>query len=45
MVVKGEDVKMLPVYNEVSNVEKAKTMAPEIIDKAKELFTKKENKE
>lgn len=45
MVVKGEEVKMLPVYNEVSNVEKAITMAPEIIDKAKELFNKKDKKE
>ncbi len=45
MAVCGDDVKMLPVYNEVSSVEKAITMAPEIIEKAKELFGKKENKE
>lgn len=42
MVVNGENVKMLPVYNEVSSLEKAITMAPEIIEKAKELFGKKE---
>ncbi len=45
MVISGDNVKMLPVYNEVSSVEKAITMVPEIIDKAKELFPKKENKE
>ena len=42
MVIKGDDVKMLPVYNELTTVEKVVTMAPEIIDKAKELFPKKE---
>ncbi|MBQ6847727.1 MAG: sporulation protein YtfJ [Clostridia bacterium] len=45
MAVCGDDVKMLPVYNEVSNIERAIAMAPEIIEKAKELFSKKENKE
>lgn len=45
MVVNGENVKMLPIYNEVTSLEKAITMAPEIIEKAKELFSKKENKE
>ncbi len=44
MVINGESVKMMPVYNEVSGIEKAITLAPEIIDKAKELFSKKENK-
>ncbi len=42
MVICGDNVKMMPVYNEVSSVEKAVSMAPEIIDKAKELFTKKD---
>ena len=45
MVISGDNVKMMPVYNEVSSIEKAITMAPEIIEKAKELFPKKENKE
>ncbi len=45
MVICGENVKMLPVYNEVSSLEKAITLAPEILEKAKELFSKKENKE
>ena len=44
MVVNGDNVKMLPVYNEVTSLEKAITMAPEIIEKAKELFSKKEDK-
>ena len=45
IVISGDNVKMLPVYNELTTVEKAVTMAPEIIDKAKELFSKKETKE
>ncbi len=45
MAVCGNDVKMMPVYNEVSSLEKAMTLAPEIIEKAKELFPKKQNKE
>ncbi len=45
MVIKDGDVKMLPVYNELTTVEKAITMAPEIIDKAKELFPKKKESE
>lgn len=44
MAISGDNVKMMPVYNEVSGVEKAINMAPEIIEKAKELFSKKENK-
>ena len=45
MVVNGESVKMMPIYNELSSLEKAVTMAPEIIEHAKELFSKKEKKE
>ncbi len=45
IVISGENVKMLPVYNELTTVEKAVTMAPEILDKAKELFSKKDKKE
>ncbi len=40
IAINGDNVKMLPVYNELTTVEKAITMAPEIIDKAKELFAK-----
>lgn len=43
IVISGGNVKMLPVYNELTTVEKAVSMAPEIIEKAKELFPKKEN--
>ncbi|MBE6776702.1 MAG: sporulation protein YtfJ [Ruminococcaceae bacterium] len=40
IAINGDKVKMLPVYNELTTVEKAITMAPEIIDKAKEIFAK-----
>lgn len=42
IVISGENVKMLPVYNELTTVEKAVSMAPEILDKAKEILGKKE---
>lgn len=42
--VTGDAVKMMPIYNELSTVDKALTMAPELIDKIKELF-KKDKKE
>lgn len=45
IAIQGGNVKMLPIYNDLTTVEKAISMAPEIIDKAKELFPKKENKE
>ncbi|MBR7133251.1 MAG: GerW family sporulation protein [Clostridia bacterium] len=41
IAISGGNVKMLPVYNELTTVEKAVSMAPEIIEKAKELFPKK----
>ena len=40
IAINGGSVKMLPVYNELTTLEKAVTMAPEIIDKAKEIFSK-----
>ncbi len=40
MVIKDGNVKMVPIYNELTTLEKAVTMAPEIIDKAKEIFKK-----
>ena len=40
IAINGDSVKMLPVYNKLTTVEKAISMAPEIIDKAKELFAK-----
>ncbi len=43
IAVNGDSVKMLPVYNEPSGVERAIATAPELIEKVKELFNKKEN--
>ena len=43
IVVSGGDVKMMPIYNELTTVEKAISMTPEIIEKAKEIFKKKDN--
>lgn len=42
--VTGQSVKMMPIYNELTTVDKALTMAPELLDKIKELF-KKENRQ
>ncbi len=42
IVISGDNVKMMPIYNELTTVEKAISMTPEIIEKAKELFSKKE---
>lgn len=43
IVIKDGNVKMMPIYNELTTLEKAITMVPEIVDKAKELFPKKDN--
>lgn len=45
IVISGDNVKMLPVYNELTTVEKAVSMAPEILEKAKELFPKTKEKQ
>ena len=45
IAVNGDSVKMLPVYNELSSAEKAIAMAPELIEKAKELFKKEKPQE
>ncbi len=39
--INGDNVHMMPVYNELSTVDKAINMAPELIDKVKSLFEKK----
>ena len=36
----GQNVKMMPVYNEMTSVDKAISMAPEVLEKAKEIFSK-----
>lgn len=40
IAVNGDSVKMLPVTNELTNLDRALSMAPELIDKAKEFFSK-----
>ena len=45
IVVKDGNVKMLPIYNELTTIEKAISMAPDFVEKAKEIFKKKEDKE
>ena len=39
--INGDNVHMLPVYNETGNIDRALNMAPELIDKIKSLFEKK----
>ncbi len=40
IAVSGENVRILPVYNDMNTVDKAISMAPELIDKVKSVFTK-----
>lgn len=40
IAINGDSVKMLPVTNELTNLDRALAMAPELIDKAKEFFSK-----
>ena len=40
IAVNGENVHMMPVYNELGTIDKAINMAPELIDKVKSLFAK-----
>lgn len=42
IAINGNDIKMLPISNEITNIEKAITMAPELIQKVKQLFKKEE---
>ena len=43
IAVSGDSVKMMPIYNELTSLDKAINMAPELIEKVKDLFPK--NKE
>ena len=45
IAISDGNVKMLPVYNDLTSIEKAITMAPDLIEKVKELFPKKEKKD
>lgn len=44
IAVNGNDVKMLPIYNDLNSIDKAISMVPELIDKIKGLFAKEEIK-
>lgn len=43
IAIKNGNVHMMPIYNELTAAEKAINMAPELIDKVRELFPKKDN--
>lgn len=40
VAVSGQNIRMLPVYSEMTSLDKAINMAPELIDKVKEAFSK-----
>ncbi|WP_289490226.1 GerW family sporulation protein, partial [Klebsiella pneumoniae] len=40
IAVSGEHIRILPINNDTTAVDKAITMAPELIDKVKDLFSK-----
>ena len=40
IAVSGQNIRMMPIYNEMTSLDKAINMAPELIDKVKEVFTK-----
>lgn len=42
IAIKNGNVHMMPIYNELTAAEKAINMAPELIDKVRELFPKKD---
>lgn len=41
LAVSGENVHMMPIYTQMNSLDKAINMAPELIDKVKTLFSKK----
>lgn len=44
IAVSDGNVRMMPVYNELSSFDKAVAMAPDMLERAKELFKKDKNK-
>ena len=44
LVISNGNVRMMPVYNELSSFDKAVAMAPDVLERAKELFKKDKNK-
>lgn len=45
IAISDGNVKMMPIYNEMTTVDKAISMAPEVLQKAKELFSKDKKKD
>ena len=45
IAVSEGNVKMMPVYNELSSFDKAFDLAPEVLEKAKEVFKKEKKKD
>ena len=45
IAVSEGNVKMMPVYNELSSFDKAFALAPEVLEKAKEVFIKEKKKD
>ena len=45
IAVSEGNVKMMPVYNELSSFDKAFALAPEVLEKAKEVFNKEKKKD
>jgi sporulation protein YtfJ len=45
IAVKGDNVHMMPVYNQMDTLDKAINMAPEIVDKIASLFKKEAKKD
>ena len=39
--INGDNVHMMPIYNQMNTIDQAINMAPELIDKVKSLFNKK----
>lgn len=44
IAVSDGNVRMMPVYNELSSFDKAMAMAPDVLERAKELFKKDKSK-
>ena len=42
IAVNGDDIKMMPVYNDLNTFDKAINMMPELLEKAKSLFKRPE---
>ncbi len=42
IAINGDNIKMMPIYNEPSAVERAITMTPELVEKVRDLFKKEQ---